>query len=178
MPRPQRRSKSTITKKPGTRQAMTAIREFPLGWIIATSAIGCALPKLLHISLPETGFPEASVYATIFSVVFGLQAGAFVLYAVLIYPFFTSPFRHLRSPKGGLPLFGHGRDLRLYGPGHMARQWYANPAFAEQPTFCHMKLTSGSGTRKMTMTASCASFGMAIKNSFLSARSMPLPKSS
>jgi hypothetical protein len=46
-----------------------------------------------------------------------------LIYAVLIYPFFLSPLRNLPLVKGGLPLFGHGRDLRRYGPGLMAKKW-------------------------------------------------------
>jgi hypothetical protein len=103
---------------------MTAIRELPLGWITVTSACGCALPKLLHLKLPGTGYPPAVVYPVLFLGLLALQAGVFAVHAVITYPYFLSPFRHLPSPKGGLPLLGHGRDLRLYGPGHMARQWY------------------------------------------------------
>ncbi|KAJ6788126.1 hypothetical protein PWT90_09490 [Aphanocladium album] len=104
---------------------MTAIREIPLGWMLLASFVGCALPKLLHIQLPETGYQPIVVLIAVFWTLFAGQTFLFALYATLIYPFFLSPFRHLPCPKGGTPFLGHGRELKVYGPGHMARQWYA-----------------------------------------------------
>lgn len=137
---------------------MTAIRELPLGWIVLTSLIGGSMPKLLHLSLPETGFPPLVVYSAIFGGLFAIQAGLFAIYAIIVYPLFLSPFRHLHSPKGGIPFFGHGRDIRIYGPGHMARLWYCKtyPSRLASIWECANQFA---GTLKPKMTASCVSSG-------------------
>ncbi len=137
---------------------MTAIRELPLGWIVLTSFIGCSMPKLLHLSLPETGFPPLVLYFVIFGGLFAIQAGLFAFYAVIVYPLFLSPFRHLPSPKGGIPFFGHGRDIRIYGPGHMARQWYCE-ILPGQLASTWKRANQFIGTLKPKTTASCASSG-------------------
>lgn len=102
---------------------MTAIREIPLGLFILSSLTGAAIPKLLHLDLAQLGVHPGTSYAAIFVGLFAVQSIAFSIYAIFIYPFYVSPFRHLPSPKGGLPILGHGIDLRKTGPGAMARKW-------------------------------------------------------
>lgn len=96
---------------------MTGIRHIPLKYMVGISLVGCAVPKLLH--LYERNGQALQVF---FALYFG-QISLFLFYAVLIYPFFLSPLRNLPRVKGGLPLVGHGIELRKYGPGYLAKKW-------------------------------------------------------
>lgn len=110
---------------------MTALRLIPLRNMAVVALLGCALPKLLHIELPSITGPLSGItislpfalYFLLWWAIFLAQAGAFTFYSVFIYPFFLSPFRHLPTPKGGLPILGHGNLLRTQGPGPLAKEW-------------------------------------------------------
>lgn len=96
---------------------MTGLRHIPLKYMVGISLIGCAVPKLLHLYKYN-----GQALQVFFALYFG-QIGVFLFYAVLIYPFFLSPLRNLPRVKGGLPLVGHGIELRKYGPGLLAKKW-------------------------------------------------------
>jgi hypothetical protein len=97
---------------------MTGLRHIPLKYMIGTSLVGCAVPKVLHL------YEHNGQALQVFFALYFAQIALFLLYAVFIYPFLLSPLRHLPSVKGGLPLLGHGIELRKYGPGLMAKKWY------------------------------------------------------
>lgn len=110
---------------------MTALRLIPLRNMAVVALLSCALPKPLHINLPTITLPVRgysiaspfALYGLLWSTIFLAQAGAFAFYSVFIYPYFVSPFRHLPTPKGGLPILGHGNLLRTRGLGLPAREW-------------------------------------------------------
>lgn len=96
---------------------MTGLRHIPIKYMVAISLAGSAIPKLVHV------YEHYGDALKVFLALYFGQVTLFLIYAVLIYPFFLSPLRNLPLVKGGLPLFGHGRDLRRYGPGLMAKKW-------------------------------------------------------
>ncbi|UNI16538.1 hypothetical protein JDV02_002965 [Purpureocillium takamizusanense] len=96
---------------------MTAIRHMPLGYMAGISLLGCALPKLFHL-YESHGQP-----LEIFFALFAAQIAVFSFYAILIYPHYVSPLRHLPQVPGGVPIFGQGVSLRKYGPGLLAKKW-------------------------------------------------------
>ncbi len=111
---------------------MAAIRHMPLGYMVGISLLGCALPKLLHL-YESSGQP-----LEIFLALFAAQIALFSFYAILIYPFFLSPLRHLPQVPGGVPIFGHGVALRKYGPGLLAKKWFVAACFSgvQDETMC------------------------------------------
>ncbi|KAK2608837.1 hypothetical protein QQS21_002550 [Conoideocrella luteorostrata] len=98
---------------------MAAIRHIPLKYMAGISLVGFALLKLLHVY--ESNFQAIAILIGLFVG----QITLFSAYAVFIYPHFVSPLRHLPQVPGGLPLVGHGIELRKYGPGLMAKKWIA-----------------------------------------------------
>lgn len=109
---------------------MSTVRSIPFIYITGISFLGGASSTFFRSHLPVAGVSSAKLATGVFGALFSLQLFSFLFYAIFIYPFYISPFRHLPSPKGGWPLIGHGRSLRQYGPGHMARQWYFSFIFA------------------------------------------------
>lgn len=113
----------------------------PLGYMLGTSIAASVIARLVGLRVPST---------LIFAGLFALQTTLFTVYAVFIYPFYLSPFRHLPSPAGALPLVGHGRDLRRFGPGLMARKWCARPlpspfcSILRSPCLALPRLSAGS----------------------------------
>lgn len=99
---------------------MSSIRHLPLGYMVGASCVGALLPRLL-------GLPRAPAATPLFAGLLALQVAVFAVYAILIYPFYLSPLRHLPSPEGATPFIGHGREMRRYGPGLMARKWCVGP---------------------------------------------------
>lgn len=96
---------------------MAAIRLIPLKQMAGISLLGCVLIKLLHL------FDNTTQSLAVFTGLFFGQVAIYSFYAILIYPYFVSPLRHLPQVKGGLPLLGHGIDMRRNGPGVMAKKW-------------------------------------------------------
>lgn len=97
---------------------MTGVRHIPIKYMFGISLVGCAVPKLLH--LYETNGQALQV----FLVLYFAQNAVFFFYAAFLYPFFLSPLRNLPRVKGGVPFFGHGIEMRKYGPGLLAKKWY------------------------------------------------------
>ncbi|KAJ4165879.1 hypothetical protein LMH87_007489 [Akanthomyces muscarius] len=98
---------------------MAAIRLIPLKHMAGISLLGCVLIKLLHL------FDNATQSVVVFIGLFSAQIAIYSAYAIFVYPYFVSPLRHLPQVKGGLPLLGHGINMRKNGPGVMAKKWIA-----------------------------------------------------
>ncbi|KAM3459891.1 hypothetical protein MY5147_003368 [Beauveria neobassiana] len=98
---------------------MAAIRLIPLKHMAGISLLGCVLIKLLHL------LDNTAQSALVFLALFASQITIYSVYAVFVYPFFVSPLRHLPQVKGGLPLIGHGINMRKKGLGVMAKKWIA-----------------------------------------------------
>lgn len=96
---------------------MAAIRLMPLKHMAGISLLGCVLIKLLHL------FDNATQSVIVFIGLFSAQIAIYSSYAIFVYPYFVSPLRHLPQVKGGLPLLGHGLNMRRKGPGVMAKEW-------------------------------------------------------
>lgn len=96
---------------------MSTIRDMPVSLFSGVSLAGAVLPTFLRL-------PEFTSYAVqIFFSLFFVQALAWCVYSIGIYPFFLSPFRHLPRPGGGIPLLGHSIAFGKYGPGALGRKW-------------------------------------------------------
>ncbi|KAI1280220.1 cytochrome P450 [Xylaria sp. FL0933] len=64
-------------------------------------------------------------YASTFSAVWFLQAFAWVIWAVFLYPFYFSPLLHLPEPNGGSCWNGHFKEIRKQPSGIPMRHWAA-----------------------------------------------------
>ncbi|ATY64267.1 cytochrome P450 78A3 [Cordyceps militaris] len=96
---------------------MAAISLIPFKHMAGISVLGCVLIKLLHL------FDSKTQSAIVFVALFAAQITLYSAYAMFVYPYFVSPLRHLPQVKGGLPLIGHGINMRKKGVGVMAKEW-------------------------------------------------------
>lgn len=121
--------------QPSRESTMASLRLIPLRSFAVVAFLGAFLFKWFQVDVPAEiaalppqlpigDWPPWVLHSSIFGILFGAQAATFAFYSTLIYPFFVSPLRHLPMPKGRIPLLGHGRELRIFGPGLMARKWY------------------------------------------------------
>lgn len=89
----------------------------PLSIVLVASFLCAVTPRFM-----QWGWSSSQIYTLFFEVLFA-QMVAWGLYFTFVYPFYVSPFRHLPQPKGGNWLIGHGEEMRVQGPGVLARKW-------------------------------------------------------
>ncbi|KIW62872.1 hypothetical protein PV04_09764 [Phialophora macrospora] len=85
----------------------------------ATSSIASA--ALLVQLAPQ--YSVRGSYSWTASAVFALQWLACALYSILIYPYYTSPLRHIPTAEGGSRIFGHWPTLLREPSGIPQRRW-------------------------------------------------------
>lgn len=69
------------------------------------------------------GLAIAKSYIGTAVVLFLLQVTSYAVYAVVIYPFFLSPLRHLPGPSGGHPILGQWLTIIKEPSGAPLRRW-------------------------------------------------------
>ena len=88
-------------------------------WFWAVSSLASSV--LLVSYVPQ--YSAFQSYSWTASVLFILQWMTWFTYSTFIYPFYTSPLRHIPTVKGGSILTGHWRTMLAEPSGMPARRW-------------------------------------------------------
>lgn len=98
-----------------TTSTATIMASGPGATILITSLVALIVLKqcLPHFHLLNT-----------LPVILFFDVAAYFIWALVIYPGFLSPLRHIPGPKGGSIFFGQAKQARIDEPrGELARQW-------------------------------------------------------
>ncbi|WPH01325.1 Cytochrome P450 monooxygenase [Acrodontium crateriforme] len=91
----------------------------PLLLVAATTLEAFVAVTFLARYVPDHGL------LILFTTLLAVNVALLAVYNVFIYPFFVSPLRHLPTPKGALPVLGHGLTMFSRPAGKEFSRWMA-----------------------------------------------------